>query len=52
MREKIPDKLIESPRSIPELIAATSINSDRLQRFLQLLETKNLAKYDRETKWH
>ncbi|OMJ72927.1 hypothetical protein SteCoe_28522 [Stentor coeruleus] len=53
MREKIPERLIESPRSVAELAENTAINCDRLHRFLQLIEVKGLAKYDADTKlWH
>ncbi|OMJ72926.1 hypothetical protein SteCoe_28519 [Stentor coeruleus] len=53
MREKIPDRLIESPKSVAELAENKTINCDRLHRFLQLVEVKGLAKYDADTKlWH
>ena len=52
MEHNIPEKLNDGPKSIEELSEGTSINSERLQRYLTILETNGIFSYDQlYSKW-
>ena len=38
LKHNIPEKLLESPKTVEELAEGTSINPDRLHRFMRHLE--------------
>ena len=52
LEHNIPEKLNEGPKSIEELSQGTSINPERLQRYLLILETNGLFSFDQlSSKW-
>ena len=52
LEHNIPEKLNEGPKSIDELSQGTSINPERLQRYLLNLETDGLFSFDQiSSKW-
>ena len=52
MKFNIAEKILESPKTSVELSEGTSVNPERLQRYLVFLETHNLFSLDQSTgKW-
>ena len=48
----IAEKLLEGPKSIEDLTQSTSLNPDRLHRFLQQLESSEIFSFNRDSrKW-
>jgi 2-polyprenyl-3-methyl-5-hydroxy-6-metoxy-1,4-benzoquinol methylase len=50
VRHKVSQALLDSPKTIEELVYGTELNSDRLHRILLLVESKGYFSFDNETK--
>ena len=50
LKHNIPEKLVESPKTVEELAEGTSINPDRLHRFMRHLENYGMFSFDESTK--